>query len=194
MWFEFSLGLRCIISLETWIWALGLGFGPWGWDFGLKTEIWASRLGFEGGWTGEIYTSSTSTTMGIVLSLNCQVLERHIWDVKLKWKISSYLLTILNYIADNHLTPVYLTSVGGVVKTLIVPVLKVLKIHASLRFAWMGYITYIPNANLVKQKRKGLINLFFLLKKCKVEHYFYKTLYKFKNPFLNNFPGMRISK
>ena len=114
------------------------------------------RLGHRGG--GEIYTSSTSTTMGIMLSLNCQVLERHIWDVKLKWKISSYLLTILNYIADNRLTPVYLTCVGGVVKTLIVPVLKVLKIKASLRFAWIGYITYIPNANLVKQKRKGLIN------------------------------------
>ena len=33
-------------SLETRIWALGLGFGPWGWDLGLKTGIWASRLGY----------------------------------------------------------------------------------------------------------------------------------------------------
>ena len=28
------------------IWVLRLGFGPEGWDFGLKARIWASRLGF----------------------------------------------------------------------------------------------------------------------------------------------------
>ena len=29
--------------------AFRLGFGPRGWDLGIKTEIWAPRLGFEGG-------------------------------------------------------------------------------------------------------------------------------------------------
>ena len=37
------------MGLEARIWALRLGFGPCGWDSGLKTGIWASRLGFEGG-------------------------------------------------------------------------------------------------------------------------------------------------
>ena len=37
------------MGLEARIWALGLGFGPQDWDMGLKTGIWASRLGFEGG-------------------------------------------------------------------------------------------------------------------------------------------------
>ena len=35
-------------SLETGIWALGLGFRPRGWDMGLQAEIWAWRQG-EGG-------------------------------------------------------------------------------------------------------------------------------------------------
>ena len=33
--------------LETGIWALGLGFGPQGWDIGLEAEIWAWRWGRE---------------------------------------------------------------------------------------------------------------------------------------------------
>ena len=37
------------MSLEVRIWALRLVFGPQVWDSGLETEIWASRLGFEGG-------------------------------------------------------------------------------------------------------------------------------------------------
>ena len=39
------------LGLETGIWASRLEFGPRDWDFGLETGIWASRLGFEGGGT-----------------------------------------------------------------------------------------------------------------------------------------------
>ena len=35
-------------SLEAKIPVSRLGFGPQAWDLGLETEIWASRLGFEG--------------------------------------------------------------------------------------------------------------------------------------------------
>ena len=41
------------MGLEARIWALRLGFGPQDWDLGLKTGIWDSRLGFEGGGTEE---------------------------------------------------------------------------------------------------------------------------------------------
>ena len=36
------------MSLKAGILATRLGFGPRGWDLGLETGIWASRLGFEG--------------------------------------------------------------------------------------------------------------------------------------------------
>ena len=37
------------MGFEARIWASRLEFGPWDWDFGLETGIWALRLGFEGG-------------------------------------------------------------------------------------------------------------------------------------------------
>ena len=39
------------MGFEARIWASRLEFGPWDWDFGLETGIWALRLGFEGGGT-----------------------------------------------------------------------------------------------------------------------------------------------
>ena len=41
------------MGLEARIWTLRLRFWPQDWDLGLKTGIWDSRLGFEGGGTEE---------------------------------------------------------------------------------------------------------------------------------------------
>ena len=53
---DLSLEAR-IFGLEARILASNLGFGPQGWDLGLKASIWASRLGYElrrgGGTDGE---------------------------------------------------------------------------------------------------------------------------------------------
>ena len=38
---------------EAWIWVSRLGFGPRGWDLGLKAEIWVSKLKAGGGYEEE---------------------------------------------------------------------------------------------------------------------------------------------